>query len=238
MTYQEEQGPRAGGAPLTPRSEREAVLIYRSVLDTVRDAETPEEGNRILRDLLEVSFGEKQLQDVPNPNRMIIRPMLVSLDKAAERHDRSVDAGGSGGRPRLELDREALEQDYAELGSWEKVAEKHGVSKRTLYRERERWRDEVPKCQNLTKTNTDTKTNTKTNTLTKTKTTARPSGRSGARSARGREQEKKAEEPMRNDLERAILVLHEGKEALERRSLERIRREREAAARAAEQAER
>ena len=106
VTYQEEQGPRAGGAPLTPRSEREAVLIYRSVLDTVRDAETPEEGNRILRDLLEVSFGEKQLQDVPNPNRMIIRPMLVSLDKAAERHDRSVDAGGSGGRPRLELDRE------------------------------------------------------------------------------------------------------------------------------------
>ena len=236
MTYQEEQGPRAGGAPLTPRSEREAVLIYRSVLDTVRDAETPEEGNRILRDLLEVSFGEKQLQDVPNPNRMIIRPMLVSLDKASERHDRSVDAGGSGGRPRLELDREALEQDYAELGTWEKVAEKHGISKRTLYRERERWRDEVPKCQNLTKTNTDT--NTKTNTLTKTKTTARPSGRSGARSARGREQEKKAEEPMRNDLERAILVLHEGKEALERRSLERIRREREAAARAAEQAER
>ena len=238
MTYQEEQGPRAGGAPLTPRSEREAVLIYRSVLDTVRDAETPEEGNRILRDLLEVSFGEKQLQDVPNPNRMIIRPMLVSLDKAAERHDRSVDAGGSGGRPRLERDREALERDYAELGSWEKVAEKHGISKRTLYRERERWRDEVPKCQNLTKTNTDTKTNTKTNTLTKTKTTARPSGRSGARSARGREQEKEAEEPMRNDLERAILVLHEGKEALERRSLERIRREREAAARAAEQAER
>ena len=236
MTYQEEQGPRAGGAPLTPRSEREAVLIYRSVLDTVRDAETPEEGNRILRDLLEVSFGEKELQDVPNPNRMIIRPMLVSLDKAAERHDRSVDAGGSGGRPRLELDREALEQDYAELGIWEKVAEKHGISKRTLYRERERWRDEVPKCQNLTKTNTDTKTNT--NTLTKTKTTARPSGRSGARSARGREQEKKAEEPMRNDLERAILVLREGKEALERRSLERIRREREAAARAAEQPER
>ena len=43
---------------------------------------------------------------------------------------------------------------------------------------------------------------------------------------------------MRNDLERAILVLHEGKEALERRSLERIRREREAAARAAEQPER
>lgn len=200
-------------AVYTPREKREAVVIYRSVLEAAQDADTPEEGNRVLRELLECSFGCKALADVPNPYRMIIRPMMASIDKASERHDRCVAAGRQGGRPRTELDRETVEQAYAALGSWDRVADQLGVSRKTLYDARRRW-DDGDLGKNLTNTNTNTKTNTNTNTTTNT--TARPSGRSAlARRAAEREKKKSVQ---RNDLERA------------RRMLQALREEREDAA--------
>lgn len=164
---------QTGAVVYTPPEEREAVLIYRSVLKTARDADTPEEGNQILRDVLECAFGLRAVEDVPNPNRMIVRSLLVNIDNAARRYDEAVSHGRNGGRPRLTLDREKLKQDYAELGSWEKVAEKNNISRRALYTERMRWESEQM-GKNLTKTNTKTKTDT--NTFTKPNTYARPDG--------------------------------------------------------------
>ena len=172
------------GVVYTPREAREAIILYRSAMENVHDADTPEEGNQILRDLADCGFGYKELEDVPNPNRMIIRPMLVSMDKAAERHDRCIAMGMRGGRPRLELDRQTLEQDYNALGSWEKVAEKHGVSRKTLYNERARW-EEGDLGKNLNNTNKKTNKNTFTN------KTARPAERSDAQSAGVSEKAKK-----------------------------------------------
>ena len=194
----------------TPRGKRKAVVIYRSVLKAAQDADTPEEGNRLLRYLLECAFGCKAIEDVPNPYRMMVRPALASIDNASRRYDRCVAAGKQGGRPRAELDPDALERDYADLGSWERVAEKHGVSRKTVYDARRRAATgELGK--NLTNTNTKTKTNTNTN----TNTTARPSGRSGgARRAGEREGEKPVQ---RNDLERAIRLLRETTAGHERR---------------------
>ena len=186
----------------TPPEAREAVVVYRSVLETVHDAETPEEGNRILRDLLDCSFGYTRLEDVPNPNRMIIRPMLVSIEKAAARYDRAAADGRQGGRPCIGLDRAQLERDYAALGSWEKVAQKHGVSVSTLYRERKNQTGHRSIGQNLTKTYTKTNTNTS----TYTSTSARPGGRSGARGAGEREFVTKKDP--RKQLEQAFAALH------------------------------
>ena len=75
------------GVQYTPPEKREAIVIYRSVMRTVQMADTREAGNEILRDLAEVGFGYLRLEDVPNPNRMIISPMLVNVDASSRRHD-------------------------------------------------------------------------------------------------------------------------------------------------------
>lgn len=192
------------GVTYTQRSERKAVVVYRSLMEAVHDAETPEAGNALLRDFLDCSFGYVQLEELAPVRRMLLRGYLVGSDAAADRYDERCADGRRGGRPPVELDPEELKQDYHALGSWEKVAEKHGVSRRAIYNERRRW-DEGDLGKNLNNKNKNKKKNK--NTITKK--TDRPAGRSGAQSAVVSEEE--VAEANRK-LKRAYDKLHEHQE--------------------------
>ena len=156
------------GVRYTPPEEREAVVIYRSMMDTVHDTETPEEGNAILRDLLDCSFGFEVLENVERPHRLIIRGMLVDIDHASRRYDEACANGKRGGRPKTEVDLEQVERLRTELGSYEKAAQQLGSSVSTLYRARQAQQSDRSIGQNLTDKDTKTKTNTFTTTYTKT----------------------------------------------------------------------
>lgn len=154
------------GVVYTAPKDREAIVLYRSVMRTVHFADTVEEGNEILRDLAEVAFGYERLEDVKH--RMTISSMLVNVDAASRNYDEAVANGKRGGRKKLEFDRAELERLYTQIGSWEKVAEVIGVSVRTLYNARQLWKEDRQIGKNLTYTSTNTNTNT--NTFTKTGT--------------------------------------------------------------------
>lgn len=168
--------PKAG-VVYTPRAKRKSVVVFRGLMETVHEAETREEGNELLRDYMDTSFGFVEFENLPREHRMMLRGHMIGSDAAADRYDEAFANGRRGGRPRVELDRETLEQDYRALGSWDKVAEKHGVSRRTIFNERARWEDgDLGKNLNKNKYKN-------TNKNTPTNETARPAGRSGAQSA-------------------------------------------------------
>lgn len=189
-TYIPQNWEPEAGVQYTPPEKREAIVIYRSVMRTVQMADTREAGNEILRDLAEVGFGYMRLEDVPNPNRMIISPMLVNVDASSRRHDEAVANGRRGGRPKKEVDTAVVKQLYAELGSYELVAEQMGISRSSIYRALKHESEAESKSQNLTYTSTNT--NTKTNTFTKTGTNPlRAPDPDAARRAREAEFERK-----------------------------------------------
>lgn len=180
------------GVVYTAPEDREAIVLYRSVMKTIHMADTREEGSEILRDLAEVAFGFQRLEDVKH--RMTISSMLVNVDAASRRYDEAVANGKRGGRPKLQFDRAELEHLREQLGSWEKVAETIGVGARTLYNVRKTWTEDRQIGKNLTDTSTNTSTNT--NTFTRTKTSRAPDPEAEQR-AREAEFERKRREAMR-----------------------------------------
>ena len=72
-----------------------------------------------------------------------------NIEEANTRYDKSIEAGKQGGRPRKWVDREEAERLYAELKSWDKVADELGVARETLRKARAVWNAQKPKNLNV-----------------------------------------------------------------------------------------
>ncbi len=72
-----------------------------------------------------------------------------NIEEANTRYDKSIEAGKQGGRPRKWVDREEAERLYAELKSWDKVADELGVARETLRKARAVWNAQKPKNPNV-----------------------------------------------------------------------------------------
>lgn len=126
---------------------RDSFVFYSSFADSIETA--PEEMQlELYKALVECGLERKAITDISFPASMFITQAMASISNAQKRHEQAVENGGKGGRPRKWVDREEAEQLYAELKSWDKVADKLGVARETLRKARAVWDAQKPKNLN------------------------------------------------------------------------------------------
>lgn len=125
----------------------DSFVFYSSFADSIETA--PEEMQlELYKALVECGLERKAITDISFPASMFITQAMASISNAQKRHEQAVESGGKGGRPRKWVDREEAEQLYAELKSWDKVADKLGVARETLRKARAVWDAQKPKNLN------------------------------------------------------------------------------------------
>lgn len=126
---------------MSDRAERASVIVHRSIVETALNYPDAETGSAILRGFLGASFGLIDPSEIENPvAKALVAVTLPTVDAAAERYDKAVEAGKQSGRKPKWIEREEAEQLYAELGAWKRVAEALDCSEDTLERARAKWR--------------------------------------------------------------------------------------------------
>ena len=126
---------------------RDSFVFYSSFADSIETA--PEEMQlELYKALVECGLERKAITDISFPASMFVTQAMASISNAQKRHEQAVENGGKGGRPHKWVDREEAEQLYAELKSWDKVADKLGVAKETLRKARAVWNAQKPKNLN------------------------------------------------------------------------------------------
>lgn len=124
--------------------KNENFLFYRSFSESIHLA--PESDRlAIYEDLIAVCLGDIEIDDIPYPRNMLIRQCLASVESAKKRYEASIENGNKGGRPQKWVDREEAEKLYAELKTWDKVADALDVSRETLRKARVVWNAQKPK---------------------------------------------------------------------------------------------
>ncbi len=126
---------------------RDSFVFYSSFADSIETA--PEEMQlELYKALVECGLERKAIADISFPASLFVTQAMASISNAQKRHEQAVENGGKGGRPRKWVDREEAEQLYAELKSWDKVADKLGVARETLRKARTVWDAQKPKNLN------------------------------------------------------------------------------------------
>lgn len=126
---------------------RDSFVFYSSFADSIETA--PEEMQlELYKALVECGLERKAITDISFPASMFVTQAMASISNAQKRHEQAVENGGKGGRPRKWVDRKEAEQLYAELKSWDKVADNLGVARETLRKARSVWDAQKPKNLN------------------------------------------------------------------------------------------
>ena len=155
---------------------RDSFVFYKSFLEAAQEAPDEQTQREILWQIVECCLGMKESHDIPYPASAIVIPIIQTVTKAGERYKNAVENGKRGGRPQsVWIDRAEAEMLYADLKSWDKVAEELGVDVRQLRRVRAAWRKADKTGQNLTDTVTVTVTDTETVTSNNNKAPTQPS---------------------------------------------------------------
>ena len=127
---------------------RDSFVFYSSFADSIETAPI-EMQLELYKALVECGLERKAITDISFPASMFVTQAMASISNAQKRHEQAVENGGKGGRPHKWVDREEAEQLYAELKSWDKVADKLGVAKETLRKARAVWNAQKPKNLNV-----------------------------------------------------------------------------------------
>lgn len=126
---------------------RDSFVFYRSYRNA---AKMLDEHNRaILYDAIADYALDGIEPDLSGTIGAIFEMARRNIEEANTRYDKSIEAGKQGGRPRKWVDREEAERLYAELKSWDKVADKLGVARETLRKARAVWNAQKPKNPNV-----------------------------------------------------------------------------------------
>ena len=126
---------------------RDSFVFYRSYRNA---AKMLDEHNRaILYDAIADYALDGIEPDLSGTIGAIFEMARRNIEEANTRYDKSIEAGKQGGRPRKWVDREEAERLYAELKSWDKVADKLGVARETLRKARAVWNAQKPKNLNV-----------------------------------------------------------------------------------------
>ena len=115
-----------------------SFIFYRGFADTIKMAPR-EDRLQLFEYLCGCALGDIEVDDVPYPMNLTVKSMLASVEASRQRYEKAVERGKKGGRPNTWIKRETAEKLYAELGNWEQVAEKLGVSEGTLRKARMAW---------------------------------------------------------------------------------------------------
>lgn len=99
--------------------------------------------------LIACGLGEKIPDDYECPINAVLEAMMPNIEAAHDRYEKAVSDGEKGGRPKKWIDREEAEKLYAELKSWDKVADELDVSRETLRKARLAWNAQKPKNLNI-----------------------------------------------------------------------------------------
>lgn len=113
---------------------RDIFLFYKSFYDSIH--EMPEEYRLAVYDAIcECTFGMKTIDDLSFPVKPLVMQMLVSVTKAGERYNASVENGNRGGRPSKQhfIPPDVWINAIEEHGSIPKAAKVLGLSPGTLY---------------------------------------------------------------------------------------------------------
>ena len=126
---------------------RDSFVFYRSYRNA---AKMLDEHNRaILYDAIADYALDGIEPDLSGTIGAIFEMARRNIEEANTRYDKSIEAGKQGGRPRKWIDREEAERLYAELKSWDKVADELGVARETLRKARAVWNAQKPKNLNV-----------------------------------------------------------------------------------------
>ena len=126
---------------------RDSFVFYRSYRNA---AKMLDEHNRaILYDAIADYALDGIEPDLSGTIGAIFEMARRNIEEANTRYDKSIEAGKQGGRPRKWVDREEAERLYAELKSWDKVADELGVARETLRKARAVWNAQKPKNLNI-----------------------------------------------------------------------------------------
>lgn len=126
---------------------RDSFVFYRSYRNA---AKMLDEHNRaILYDAIADYALDGIEPDLSGTIGAIFEMARRNIEEANTRYDKSIEAGKQGGRPRKWVDREEAERLYAELKSWDKVADELGVARETLRKARAVWNAQKPKNLNV-----------------------------------------------------------------------------------------
>ncbi|MBQ9044691.1 MAG: helix-turn-helix domain-containing protein [Oscillospiraceae bacterium] len=112
---------------------RQAFVFYESFLEAIALAPDEEQGD-LLWYLIECGLNRRKVESLPYPACSIIRQMITNIEYADIRYYAAHGNGEKGGRPRSKVDLELAQELYVQEQSWDKVAEKMGISRATLYR--------------------------------------------------------------------------------------------------------
>lgn len=89
-----------------------------------------------------INYGTYGEYDRTNPIiNMAMANIGFGIDKAKERYTTAVENGKKGGRPKINLNQEEVEQRKKELGTWKAVASSYGISEETLRIKRNEWKN-------------------------------------------------------------------------------------------------
>ena len=127
---------------------RDSFVFYSSFADSIETAPI-EMQLEIYKALIECGLERKAITDISFPASMFVTQAMASISNAQKRHEQAAENGGKGGRPRKWVDREEAERLYAELKSWDKVADELGVARETLRKARAVWNAQKPKNLNI-----------------------------------------------------------------------------------------
>ena len=127
---------------------KESFVFYRSFWK-VFSSMPPEDVQTLLNALCSYALDGED-PELPYPMSGFFVQMKANVDAAGKRYDKAVEDGRKGGRPRVWVNRDVAEAKYADLKSWDAVADALGVDRSTLWRVRKAWKaEDVEKLQNL-----------------------------------------------------------------------------------------
>lgn len=126
---------------------RDSFVFYKSFLTSINMLPASKR-LEAYEGLARCSLGEITPDELKYPVNALVAQMIASVKAAQDRHDKAEEDGKKGGRPRKWVDRGEAEQLYAELKSWDKVADKLGVARETLRKARAVWDAQKPKNLN------------------------------------------------------------------------------------------
>lgn len=126
----------------------DSFVFYRSFKDTVDYFEGGER-QECLYYAVECLLGDRDPHDVPYPYGAAIIQMQASVNAAKDRHEKAIEDGAKGGRPKKWIEQEEAQALYAELKNWKAVAEALDVDEDTLRKARSAWSRKTEKPKNL-----------------------------------------------------------------------------------------
>lgn len=124
---------------------KDNFIFYHSFRDTIMKSPNKDERNELVWYLIDCALGIIDVNDVPYPHNMVIDQMMITVGRSQSRYEKAVESGKKGGRPSVWIDPEEANRLYAELGSWDAVAEKMNVHRDTLRRARYAWSHQTQK---------------------------------------------------------------------------------------------